>query len=44
MPLDLDGWNYRQAQGWHRHVTLVSAAHLLRTELRLSHPKAAGVA
>lgn len=29
----------RSFAGWHRHVTLVSAAHLLLTELRLTSPK-----
>ncbi|GAA3599792.1 hypothetical protein GCM10022419_099690 [Nonomuraea rosea] len=34
----------RSWMGWHRHVTLVSAVHLFRTELRLTSPKAAGAA
>ncbi|PZG17134.1 hypothetical protein C1J01_19020 [Nonomuraea aridisoli] len=34
----------RSFTGWHRHVTLSSAAHLFLTEPRLSSPKAAGAA
>ncbi len=34
----------RSFTGWHRHVTLVSAAHLFLTELRLTIPKASGAA
>lgn len=42
--LGLDHFEGRAWAGWHRHVTLVSAAHLFCTELRLSSPKAAGAA
>jgi SRSO17 transposase len=42
--LGLDHFEGRSWTGWHRHVTLVSAAHLLCTELRLSCPKAVGAA
>ncbi|MEU1883850.1 IS701 family transposase [Streptosporangium sp. NPDC020072] len=42
--LGLDHFEGRSWSGWHRHVTLVSAAHLFCTELRLSSPKAAGAA
>ncbi|MET8162598.1 IS701 family transposase [Sphaerisporangium sp. NPDC005289] len=38
--LGLDHFEGRSWAGWHRHVTLVSAAHLFCTELRLSSPKA----
>ncbi|MEU6742762.1 transposase [Streptosporangium sandarakinum] len=41
--LGLDHFEGRSWIGWHRHVTLVGAAHLFCTELRLSHPKAVGV-
>ncbi len=34
----------RSFTGWHRHVTLVSAAHLFLTQLRLTSPKAPGAA
>lgn len=34
----------RSFNGWHRHVTLVTAAHLFITRLRLTNPKAAGAA
>ncbi|WP_433497601.1 IS701 family transposase [Sphaerimonospora sp. CA-214678] len=42
--LGLTHFEGRSFTGWHRHVTLVSAAHLFLTELRLTCPKAAGVA
>ncbi|MBB4916637.1 IS701 family transposase [Streptosporangium saharense] len=42
--LGLDHFEGRSWSGWHRHVTLVTAAHLFCTELRLSSPKAAGAA
>ncbi|MFF3441770.1 IS701 family transposase [Streptosporangium sp. NPDC002721] len=42
--LGLDHFEGRSWTGWHRHVTLVSAAHLFCTELRLSCPKAVGAA
>jgi hypothetical protein len=42
--LGLDHFEGRSWAGWHRHVTLVTAAHLFCTELRLSCPKAAGAA
>ncbi|MEU8202923.1 transposase [Streptosporangium sp. NPDC049046] len=42
--LGLDHFEGRSWTGWHRHVTLVSAAHLLCTELRMSCPKAVGAA
>ncbi|MGW0449352.1 IS701 family transposase [Streptosporangium sandarakinum] len=42
--LGLDHFEGRSWTGWHRHVTLVSAAHLFCTELRLSSPKAVGAA
>ncbi|WP_184915846.1 IS701 family transposase [Kitasatospora gansuensis] len=37
--LGLDHFEGRSFTGWHRHVTLVSAAHLFLTEQR-THPKA----
>ncbi|MGW2200069.1 IS701 family transposase, partial [Streptosporangium sp. NPDC001682] len=42
--LGLDHFEGRSWTGWHRHVTLVSAAHLFCTELRLNSPKAVGAA
>ncbi|MDP9869108.1 SRSO17 transposase [Streptosporangium brasiliense] len=42
--LGLDHFEGRSWTGWHRHVTLVTAAHLFCTELRLSSPKAVGAA
>jgi SRSO17 transposase len=41
--LGLDHFEGRSWNGWHRHVTLVTAAHLFITELRLD-PKAAAPA
>ncbi|KOX19733.1 hypothetical protein ADK67_32640 [Saccharothrix sp. NRRL B-16348] len=42
--LGLTHFEGRSFTGWHRHVTLVSAAHLFLTELRSSDPKAVGAA
>lgn len=42
--LGLTHFEGRSFTGWHRHVTLVSAAHLFLTELRLTSPKATGAA
>jgi SRSO17 transposase len=42
--LGLDHYEGRSWRGWNRHVTLVTAAHLFLTTLRLTSPKAAGVA
>ncbi|MEV0058188.1 IS701 family transposase [Saccharopolyspora shandongensis] len=42
--LGLTHFEGRSFTGWHRHVTLASAAHLFLTELRLTSPKASGVA
>ena len=42
--LGLDHYEGRSWTGWNRHVTLVSAAHLFLTTLRLTSPKAAGAA
>ncbi|WP_326640806.1 transposase [Nonomuraea fuscirosea] len=41
--LGLTHFEGRSWNGWHRHVTLVSAAHLFLNELRLTSPKAARV-
>jgi SRSO17 transposase len=38
--LGLDHFEGRSWPGWHHHATLVTAAHLLLTTLRLSDPKA----
>ncbi|MDW5330245.1 transposase [Plantactinospora sp. KLBMP9567] len=40
--LGLDHFEGRSWIGWHRHVTLATAAQLFLTQLRLTHPKAAG--
>ena len=40
--LGLDHFEGRSWIGWHRHVTLATAAQLFRTQLRLTDPKAAG--
>lgn len=40
--LGLTHFEGRSWSGWHRHVTLVSAAHLFLTELRLTSPKVVG--
>jgi SRSO17 transposase len=42
--LGLDHFEGRTWLGWHHHATLVTAAHLLLTTLRLSNPKADGQA
>jgi SRSO17 transposase len=42
--LGLTHFEGRSWTGWHRHVTLVSAAHLFLTELRLTDPQALGAA
>jgi SRSO17 transposase len=42
--LGLDHFEGRSFNGWHRHVTLVSAAQLFLTRLRLTRPKADGQA
>lgn len=42
--LGLSHFEGRSFNGWHRHVTLVTAAHLFITRLRLTNPKAAGAA
>ncbi|GAB3976485.1 hypothetical protein GCM10029978_063490 [Actinoallomurus acanthiterrae] len=42
--LGLTHFEGRSWTGWHRHVTLASAAHLFLTELRLTSPKVAGAA
>jgi SRSO17 transposase len=42
--LGLDHYEGRTWKGWHRHVTLVAAAHLFLTNLRLTSPKATGAA
>jgi SRSO17 transposase len=40
--LGLDHFEGRSWLGWHHHATLVTAAHLFLTTLRLSGPKACG--
>lgn len=40
--LGLDHFEGRSWLGWHHHATLVTAAHLFLTTLRLSDPKAGG--
>jgi SRSO17 transposase len=42
--LGLAHFEGRTWSGWHHHATLVTAAHLFITTLRLTHPKAAGAA
>jgi len=42
--LGLSHFEGRSFTGWHRHVTLVTAAHLFITRLRLKNPKAAEAA
>ncbi len=42
--LGLAHFEGRTWQGWHHHVTLVTAAHLFITTLRLTRPKAPGAA
>jgi SRSO17 transposase len=42
--LGLTHFEGRSWTGWHRHVTMVTAAHLFLTELRLNNPKAVGAA
>ncbi|MCW2135476.1 IS701 family transposase [Arthrobacter sp. VKM Ac-2550] len=42
--LGLAHFEGRTYPGWHRHVTLVTAAHLFITRLRLTRPKANGAA
>jgi SRSO17 transposase len=42
--LGLDHYEGRSWTGWNRHVTLVTAAHLFLTILRLTTPKAVGAA
>lgn len=42
--LGLSHFEGRSFTGWHRHTTLVTAAHLFITRLRLTNPKAAGAA
>jgi SRSO17 transposase len=42
--LGLTHFEGRSWTGWHRHVTLVTAAHLFLTELRLTSPQAHGAA
>lgn len=42
--LGLSHFEGRTFAGWHRHVTLVTAAHLFITKLRLTRPKADGAA
>ena len=40
--LGLDHFEGRSWTGWHHHATLVTAAHLFITTLRLTNPKATG--
>lgn len=40
--LGLDHFEGRSWLGWHHHATLVTAAHLFLTTLRLSDPKVSG--
>jgi SRSO17 transposase len=40
--LGLDHFEGRSWTGWHHHTTLVSAAHLFITTLRLTNPRATG--
>ena len=40
--LGLAHFEGRTHTGWHHHMTLVTAAHLFSTTLRLTHPKAVG--
>jgi SRSO17 transposase len=40
--LGLNHFEGRSWTGWHHHATLVSAAHLFITTLRLTSPKASG--
>ena len=42
--LGLAHFEGRTFAGWHHHVTLVTAAHLFITTLRLTRPKATGAA
>jgi SRSO17 transposase len=42
--LGIDHYEGRTWTGWNRHVTLVAAAHLFLTILRLTSPKATGAA
>ncbi|MET3721612.1 SRSO17 transposase [Arthrobacter sp. UYEF21] len=42
--LGLDHFEGRTWLGWHHHATLVTAAHLFITTLRLTRPKAPGAA
>ena len=42
--LGLAHFEGRTFKGWHRHTTLVTAAHLFITQLRLTNPKADGAA
>jgi SRSO17 transposase len=42
--LGLSHFEGRSFTGWHRHVTLVTAAQLFITKLSLTNPKAAGAA
>lgn len=42
--LGLDNFEGRTYLGWNHHATLVTAAHLFLTTLRLTHPKAVGAA